>query len=198
MRGRALGVGPRASLRLICHCVDCQTFARHLQAQGYSGLPLDDWGGTEIVQLPHGRIELEEGAEHLACVRLSPTGLMRWYAGCCHTPIANTLPHAKMPFAGLIQSFVGVELGAQERDELLGPVRARINANPERMGPSAPKVSSFPMGVIFRSLRIFIGGWLRREHWPTPFFDVEGEPCGPVSVLEEGEREQLREKITGV
>ena len=198
MRGRALEVGPWASLRLICHCVDCQTFGRYLQAQGYQGLPLDDWGGTEIVQLPHGRIELEEGAEQLACVRLSPNGLMRWYAGCCHTPIANTLAHAKLPFAGLILSFVGVELGAGERDELLGPVRARVNGKPELMGPSAPPVSSFPLGVILRSIRILMGGWVRREHWPTPFFDAEGEPRGAVKVLDEEERERLRGEILGV
>lgn len=192
MRGRARAVGPRRVARLTCHCVDCQTFALYLQDQGHAGLLLDAWGGTEVTQMPPARIEIEAGADKLACVRLSDTGLMRWYASCCHTPIANTLPNAKMPFTGVIMSFVGPEVSAPERDELLGPVGARVNGRPRPDDPSAPKFPKFPAGTIWRSIRILLGGWIRGEQWPTPFYDADGQPKATPTVLSENEREQLR------
>ena len=202
LRGRASDVGPRRSVRLICHCGDCQSFARYLHGRGHAGAILDAWGGTEIVQISPARIELNEGSEQLACMRLSEGGLMRWYAGCCHTPVANTLANARVPFAGVIQAFADPELDAGARDGLLGPVRARVNASAElraesraegpRQPSTAPRFAPpFPLGTILRSARGLVGAWIRGEQWPNPFFDGEGEPRARPKVLSEAEREML-------
>ena len=63
---------------------------------------MDEWGGSEVFQTTPARIEFTQGADQLACMRLSPKGLMRWYARCCNTPIANTLPSPGMAFAGIL------------------------------------------------------------------------------------------------
>ncbi len=90
-------VAPNADgTHLICHCKDCASFARHLQQEEY----LEN-GGTELFQCLPDDIVFDAGKENLKMLRLSPTGLFRWYAGCCNTPIANTLPR-NLPFAGVI------------------------------------------------------------------------------------------------
>lgn len=80
----------------MCHCRDCASFARHLGREDY----LEN-GGTELFQCLPDDIVFDSGKDHLKVLRLSPSGLMRWYAGCCNTPIANTLPR-NLPFAGVI------------------------------------------------------------------------------------------------
>ena len=85
---------------VICYCADCQTFARHL---GQSETALDADGGTEIFQTLPDAVRITRGADSLALLRLGPKGLMRWYAGCCNTPIANTLANPRtLPFIGMI------------------------------------------------------------------------------------------------
>lgn len=83
-------------------CDDCQSYAYQMDRADDI---LDPSGGTELYQTTLSNITITQGAEHLGCLRLSPKGLMRWYAGCCDTPIANTLPRHKVPFAGVVHSF---------------------------------------------------------------------------------------------
>ena len=66
--------------RVLCYCKDCQAFARYLRRQSAM---LNDQGGTHIVQVAAHRVRFTRGMEHLAVVRLSPRGLLRWYASCC-------------------------------------------------------------------------------------------------------------------
>ena len=58
---------------------------------------LDGYGGTEVLQLSQGRLRLERGSDRLACLRLTPRGLLRWYAGCCDTPIGNVPAQRRLP-----------------------------------------------------------------------------------------------------
>jgi hypothetical protein len=39
---------------------------------------------------------------HLRLMRLSEKGLLRWYAGCCDTPLFNTMATPKVPFVGVL------------------------------------------------------------------------------------------------
>src|SRR5688572_12534539 len=73
---------------VVCYCDDCQSFAHFLERADDT---LDAHGGTEIYQMSPARLEIIDGADRLACVRLAPKGLLRWYAACCRTPIGNTL-----------------------------------------------------------------------------------------------------------
>jgi hypothetical protein len=189
LRGRARGVGRRRSNRLACYCKDCQAFAHFL---GRARELLDAHGGTEIVQLPPARVELTQGSEQLACMRLSPRGLMRWYAKCCNTPLANTLPKANMPFCGLISACWDPALDAEARDALLGPLRARVNGPGHRDAEGKlAEIDTFPLGTILHSIRVLAGGWIRGEHQPSPFFDYD-QPRAQPRVLDEAELAELK------
>lgn len=190
MRGVAKDVGSARGVRLACYCRDCQAFASFLERADEL---LDAHGGTEVYQLSPSRIELTHGHEHLACMRLSPKGLLRWYAGCCRTPIGNTMARPKVPFIGLISTSWDSSLDAKARDALLGPLRARINGpgRPSEDG-SMVSIDRFPLGTIGHSLRMLARGWLRGEHRPTPLFDLEtGMPRATPRVLGPDERRLL-------
>src|ERR1700733_16290373 len=102
VRGVARGISPSAGFRFICYCMDCQAFARFLDRADV----LDGAGGTDIVQMPPGRVTLTAGADALRCLCLSNRGVLRWYADCCRTPIANTAARPGFPVLGVIHSFM--------------------------------------------------------------------------------------------
>ena len=102
IQGEVGEVSANSGKRLVCMCDDCQSYAYQMDRADDI---LDPSGGTELYQTTLSNITITQGAEHLGCLRLSPKGLMRWYAGCCDTPIANTLPRHKVPFAGVVHSF---------------------------------------------------------------------------------------------
>src|SRR3954471_4828426 len=95
LRGVAGNLAPETTLRCVCHCRDCRAYAHFLERPDV----LDGAGGTEIVQMARASLRIETGPELLACVRLSRSGMFRWHASCCRTPIGNTVPN--IPFVGL-------------------------------------------------------------------------------------------------
>jgi hypothetical protein len=172
-------------------CDDCQAYAHWL---GRAEL-LDASGGTEVFQLTPAQVRIEQGREHIRCMRLSDAGLMRWYVDCCNTPIANTLASPRMPFLGMPTTFMD-HADARTREEQLGPVLARIQG---RFGkPPLPPHSHLraPLWLILRSLRQLVRGWVRGAHTPSPVFDPStGAPIVTPTVLGATEREQLRLKV---
>ena len=86
---------------VVCYCKDCQAFAHWLSDQEC----LNAASGTEIVQVPPCAFHISQGQQQLACMRLAPKGLYRWYSRCCHTPIANTVG-ASFPMVGIIHTFI--------------------------------------------------------------------------------------------
>lgn len=180
-------VDPTRGNRLVCMCDDCQAYAHWL---GRADLILDPSGGTEIVQMTPAQVRITGGHEQIRCVRLGPKGLMRWHTACCHTPIANTLDSARVPFLGMPVVFL------RERDDAtLGPILARIQA---RYGkPPLPPGSHprGPIGLILRSIRLLLAGWLRGAASPSPLFDAAGKPIVAPQVLTPDERERLRARV---
>ena len=104
-----------------CYCKDCQAFAYFL---GRAERILDERGGSDIVQTSPQAVQFTRGAENLACVRLTPKGLMRWYARCCNTPIGNTLSNYRMSFVGLLHACL-VDPGALARRVVRSVAHAR-------------------------------------------------------------------------
>ncbi|HET8746610.1 MAG TPA: DUF6151 family protein [Ramlibacter sp.] len=92
---------PRHGVRAVCYCRDCQAYAHLLQR---ADQVLDASGGTDVVATPASNVAITAGREQLACVSLSPRGLLRWYAACCGTPIANTPRNWKLPYVGLVHT----------------------------------------------------------------------------------------------
>src|SRR5262245_34982840 len=95
VRGVASEVSPTSGFHFVCYCKDCQAFARFL------GRPdvLDPAGGTDIFQMPPGRVNLTGGMDAMRCLTLS-SKVLRWYSECCRTPIANTAATPRFPIIG--------------------------------------------------------------------------------------------------
>lgn len=166
VRGVAREVSPGAGFRFICYCKDCQAFARRLERPD----TLDAAGGTDILQLPAGRVTLTEGVDALRCLTFSGK-VLRWYADCCCTPIANTATTARFPLVALIHSFMDCEAVGRSRDEVLSPPLCRIYERSATgpLPPDAPPPASFGI-FMHRALKV-LGWWARGLGQPNPFFD---------------------------
>lgn len=95
VRGVATSVSPESSNHVVCYCDDCQAFARFLATPG----TMDVHGSTDIFQVPPAKFQITQGLDAIECMRLTDKGMVRWYAGCCRTPIGNTVS-ARVPFIG--------------------------------------------------------------------------------------------------
>jgi hypothetical protein len=189
LRGVVHEIEPGEGNRGICYCDDCQSFAHFL---GRADTILDARGGTPIFQISAARVELTDGAEHLASMRLTPKGLLRWYAGCCRTPIGNTFS-AGMPAVGVIERCLTTPQSVASLDHLLGPVRFRVftrfarQPKPGTSSSSAPPIETSRWATTKAVLRMLglvvrarLGGAGRR----SPFFDpATHEPTVQPSVL---------------
>ena len=127
LRGEVLD-GMRG-MRAVCYCRDCRAYAHWL---GRPEDVVDALGGTDIVATEARYVRLTAGAPLLACMSLSPRGLLRWYASCCRTPVGNTPRDWKLPYVGLACTTL-----AQERPLGAGfpPVQMDINTA-SALGPA--------------------------------------------------------------
>jgi hypothetical protein len=167
VRGIASEVSPSSGFRFVCYCKDCQAFARFLERPDV----LDSAGGSDIFQMPPGRVKLTEGTDALRCLRLSSRGVLRWYTDCCRSPIGNTADRPGFPMAALIHSFMDHEADGRSRAELLGPPLCRIYER-SAIGPLPPDAPAPPsIGVFVRRASKMLGWWVRGLSRPTPFFD---------------------------
>jgi hypothetical protein len=173
----------RAYARATCYCKDCRAFARFLGQPGV----LDASGGTDIVATAPAAVRFTAGSEHVACMSLSPKGLLRWYASCCRTPLGNTPRDAKLLYAGMVTACF--DAAPQAVDAAFGP-RDRIVLN---TGSATAAVRATPLAFLVGGLRILaglIGARLRRES-TSPFFDASGRPLREPEVVSREMRAEL-------
>jgi len=175
VRGVVRGASPSSGNHLVCHCDDCQAFAHFLARPDQI---LDAWGGTDIYQTSPAKVAFEAGDERLACMRLRPKGLLRWYASCCRTPIGNTVS-AGLPFVGLIHRCLDDEAGVR------GPVRARVFGRFARGDRSQLRAHDrAPLSLVLRFAWLIGQARLRGDQRRSPFFDPRtGEPVAQPRVL---------------
>jgi hypothetical protein len=164
MRGVANDVSPSTGFRFVCYCKDCQAFARFLERTDV----LDPAGGTDIFQLPPGRVKLTAGTDAMQCLSLS-NKVLRWYADCCRTPVANTAAGPHFPVIGLVHSFMDHEADSRSRDEVLGPPLCRIHER-SALGPLPPNAPGRPRrsSTMGQRLHALYRACSRREGAP-PF-----------------------------
>jgi hypothetical protein len=177
VRGVAHGVTPDNVNRLVCYCGDCQSFACHL---GRADDLFDRHGGTEIVQMAPVRLELTHGREQLACLRLRKDGLVRWYARCCRTPIANTLFGPRPPFAGVFRRFVEDPAATEA---VLGPVRAHVNLTSVKDRATLEAPDRPPARAIVRLLRLMFSWWISGDPRRSALRRPDGQPLVTPEVL---------------
>ena len=167
--GCATDVTPSSGNRVICCCCDCQAFAVYL---GRAEDVLDESGGTELFQMSQSQVTIQHGQDKLQSMRLSDKGLLRWYTSCCNTPVGNTI-NAKMPFVGVVHSFIDVP----NRDEVLGPVKAVVQTQYAKGVPHYPKHSpKFPLGVTLGIVGQLLLWKLQGKQKPSVFFSDDGRP----------------------
>jgi len=175
VRGVARGLSSDTGNRCICYCDDCQAFAHFL---GRAEEILDSHGGTDIFQMSPARLEITAGRERLASMRLTPKGLIRWYTGCCRTPIGNTAATHQLPFVGLV--VFCMERGADDTSLVtaLGPVRAGIQARFAMGRPTGSNVyDGAPFSMMLPIMGRLLMARLRGEHKRSPFFNPQtGQP----------------------
>lgn len=177
VQGTAHNIKASDGTRVICCCNDCQAFAKHLNAEE---ITLDQYGGTDIFQMTPTQISIEQGQEHLQCMRLTKKGVLRWYASCCNTPVANTIK-ASLPFAGVIHTFMNLE----NRDETLGPVRAHVQIQHAIGAPDYPNASEkFPLTLIGRMMRKILIKKITTKQSPSVFFGDDGRPSAKPLILD--------------
>ncbi|MEM6931634.1 MAG: DUF6151 family protein, partial [Myxococcota bacterium] len=185
MRGSIEPASPDLGRRMVCMCDDCQAYAHWL---GNAETVLDDVGGTDVYQTTPARVRIDQGSEHIRCMRLSPKGIFRFYTDCCRTPLGNTMPQAGVPFVGLVHTCMDHEGAGVSREDAIGPVQGRIQAQ-HACGPapegSHPKV---PISLLFSSMFGLMGDRIRGQHVPNPFRNDQGEPIHPPTILTLEER----------
>ena len=184
VRGVAREVAPHSAFRFVCYCTNCQAFARFLERPDV----LDDAGGTDIVHMPAACVTLTAGADAVRCISFSAK-VLRWYADCCRTPIANTAVSPRFPVVGLIHSFMDPEAGGHAREQVLGPPLCRIY---ERSGiaPLPPDAPPPPLLRLFaRRAAKILGWWMRGLGRPNPFFDdTTNAPLSVPRIFTRSER----------
>lgn len=163
--------------RLKCYCTDCQTAAYAFDKADL----LDAHGGTDLFHTIPAKLEITEGEEHLACLRLSPGGLMRWYADCCDTPVFSTTGSTKLRFIGISSDVVD-----GDRDTTLGPIKTVARTKSAKPGEDMPTDRNYAgavYGVLSRHLAAVLRG--QKNH---PLFDDTATPVVEPRVLTKAQR----------
>ncbi|WP_031293871.1 DUF6151 family protein [Leptolyngbya sp. Heron Island J] len=175
--------------RVICYCRDCQAFAHFL---GKGSEILDRHGGTGIVQTLPKNISFTQGTEVLACMRLTETGLLRWYTTCCNTPIGNTLPIYKMSFIGLIHTCL--ESSEITLDNAFGATCVHVNTT-----YSQGEIKANPVDLIVTIIRNVTRVFRARidgSYKQTPFFLADsGIPIVSPKILSHQEYEDIMSAV---
>ncbi|HEV7270856.1 DUF6151 family protein [Pseudoxanthomonas sp.] len=169
----------RAYARATCYCRDCQAYARHLGLPGVT----DAHGGTDIVATNPAGMAFTAGEEHIAGLCLRVGGLLRWYAGCCRTPLANTPRDGRLAYVGVVVACLPDTAAV---DAAFGP-RGRIVL---KAADATDDVAATPVALLFGSLRIAadIAAARLRRQTPSLFFDANGQPHRTAYPLTREER----------
>lgn len=189
VQGVIRGLSPASSNHVLCPCNGCQAYAHFL---GRADDMLDAKGYSNIFQMNPADFDITDGLDHVACMRVTPDGPLRWYTSCCKTPLGNTAPRGGVPFLGVLPICTGHKGTSDKVVAMVGPVRAKVND--KARSTTGDKARSF-----FMIVRLFakLLGWRVRggPSW-KPFFDKDTmKPIRDPLVLTDDERETLYRKV---
>ena len=183
VRGIVTDPSPRSVNRVVCYCDDCQAFLHQL---GRADL-LNAKGGSDIVQLAPAALSFTKGQDRIAGLRLTPSGLYRWYATCCNTPVGNTMGPS-IPFVGILAQSVD----PPRPDDFFGAPVAEIFGKCA-VGEPPPGSTRFNPVMFLRAIGKVIGWRFGGKTWPHPFFARDTRaPIYPLTVISREQREALR------
>ena len=173
LTGQIEAATPKSGTHLECYCKDCRA------AQIFLGQPDPAPRGVHLFQTTPDRVTILTGADNLGLLRLSPNGLMRWYATCCNAPLFNTLASPRLPFVGVI-------VDRLKNPAQVGPVITHsFVPDPQGGRPRHKGATVMAWRFLIRLIAARLSG-----HWRhTPFFDVKtGEPTAVPRILGKDER----------
>ncbi|MFT2110812.1 DUF6151 family protein [Marinomonas sp. 2405UD68-3] len=168
VKGKVHGIAPSSGNRLVCYCGSCQKFANYLHSD-----VLNTHGGSDVFQIAPSFLSIEEGVEHIKSLKLTDKGVCRWYAGCCNTPIGNTV-NSKVPMVGILQSFIAKN---QNIDEIIGVPLGNVFV--KQLGtplPSDLRGQLSEKRVVFRMIRKILAWKIMGWGAPNLFYDALGKP----------------------
>ncbi|MFD1343474.1 DUF6151 family protein [Litorisediminicola beolgyonensis] len=156
--------------QVTCYCPWCQAAATHVGASDW----LDKAGGTLIRQTLPRALRITKGETSLKAFRLSKKGVLRWYAGCCGTPMANTLGSPALPFVGVILPPGDTQFGRCRNFAFTETAKTKVRQR---------GMARVAWGVLLR------GAMARaRGETASPFFE-DGQPVRPVEQLDRATRQ---------
>lgn len=170
------------SIHAVCYCKDCTSYAFHLGAQERV---LNTMRGTDIVATQSNNVIFTKGIENLACMSLSPNGLLRWYAKCCNTPIANTPRDWRVPYVGLVHACLEKPL-----EKSFPPVQMHVGTKNAKGKP--PSTGLTQIVAILGFMPKIMWARIVGSYKQTPYFSLSGQPRVEVIVLSREEREIAR------
>lgn len=186
--GTARNLSARTTNHVMCSCKGCQTYAHFL---GRDDDMLDGNGGSNIFQIEPKNFEITSGMDHLACMRVTKEGPVRWYADCCKTPLGNGFPMGGVPFLGVLPICLGHKGSSEALVKLIGPVRGHINQQkPIGFGEKLRNA-----GMLIRFAFMLLSWRIRGGKSWKPFFDRETmKPIRKPMTLNDDERVTLEAK----
>lgn len=172
VHGHINNVQEKSVSRAVCYCDYCRGFLRYLKREDV----LDEFGGTDVFNISPRSIVIERGEDAIKCVRLSSKGALRFFAGCCNTPLFNTMPNLNLPFIGVNPVCVKELVDIEKRDAVLGPIRARVfgdKASYRHLSKSSP-LSTY---LLMARLGVLFSVWLARgDAKKSPVRKANGSP----------------------
>ncbi|MFS4580217.1 DUF6151 family protein [Phaeobacter sp. C3_T13_0] len=175
IRGELSQDAQKAGTRIVCFCPDCRA------NEIYHKQPDPAPGPVDLFQVNPDGLKFHQGQGLLRVMRLSPKGLHRWYAGCCGTPMANTLAKPTLPFAGMRSDRFADK-------DALGKIRTRAFVKKTGKQPRTEGAIRMVISLLSRMISARLSGRWKE----TPFFNVEnGTPTSTPMVISKEERAAL-------
>jgi len=190
--GVVRGVTEANSRRLACMCDDCQVYAHYLRRAGEI---LDEQGGTDLSYATQSRVSISSGRDRLRAVRLAEGGILRVYAGCCRTPVAN-VPSPKLAFVGIPHLFLRGGAGGPSRDALLGPLTLRLQGRFCRGELPEGAHRGTPFTPWLKAMLRVTWDTICKQYRPSAFHEpVSLAPFVVPAVLSASDVEELRRPL---
>jgi len=178
VHGTITGVAPNKGSHLKCYCKSCQTAAHVLGDDN----ALDANGGTDVFQTVPSKINFAAGEDKLACLRLSPKGLLRWYASCCDAPLFSMPNVSWLALAG-----VNIARVKPEDRAAFGAIRG-LNAAKHAIDPPSNLVDFGVKRAMARLVWRAAKARVRGDS-TAPFFTSKGDIAVTPRVLSREERQ---------
>ena len=130
---------------------------------------------------------LNRGKDRLACLHLTEKPTLRWYAGCCKTPLFNTFANGKLPYTTILLA----NCDDQGRAALGEPLGHMFLKDAPNDTPGLEPMSIWPL--VFDSVRRIALDIMSGARRGNPIFHPETlEPFPTPYRLDPAERSCLQ------